>query len=169
MGEARLVIGLARSRASTKIRNPKSEMRKKSEARNPKSERSPKLEIRDPQEEIRNPKSEIRKKSEARNPKSERSPKLEIRKPKEVRSPKPEKKARIRWLLVCLDLPTASGCPIREFGIRNSKLGFLSDFGFRISDFIGSLSPDRAENQIEFLGFAPKPASFLCQALFSRA
>src|ERR1043166_6774320 len=101
MGEARLVIGLARSRASTKIRNPKSEMRKK---------------------------------SEYRNPKSERSPKLEIRSPKEVRSPKPEKKARIRWLLVGLELPTASGCPVCEFGTRNSELGFLSDFGFRISD-----------------------------------
>src|SRR5580765_7184101 len=49
--------------------------------------------------EIRNPKSEIRKKSECRNPKSRR----------------------------------AFG---RELEFRPSAFGLLSDFGFRISDFI---------------------------------
>src|SRR5438445_13900152 len=48
-----------------------------------------------------------------------------------------------------------------------SEFGILSGFVVRSSDFIRSLSPHRAENQIEFLGFAPKPSGFTRQALFS--
>ena len=46
------------------------------------------------------------------------NPKSEIRNPKEARTPKCER----------------STGP--SFGIRNSGFGFLSDFGFRISDFL---------------------------------
>src|ERR1043166_4284058 len=107
MGEARLVIGLARSRASTKIRNPKSEMRKKSEARNPNTE------IRNPKE-VRNSKSEVRKKSEARSPRKRHVSDgcwwaWSSRPPPDVRSVN------------------------SELGTRNSDFFRISDFGFRIS------------------------------------
>jgi hypothetical protein len=52
-------------------------------------------------------------KSEIRNPKSERSPKTEIR------------------------IPNLRAVRPALLGFRYSGFGFLSDFGFRISDLIG--------------------------------
>ena len=72
--------------------------------------------------EIRSTKAETNSKSEIRNPKPETNPKSQIRNPKQTPNPKSEN-----------PLPQSRKCKVSN--LCHSKLEFVSDFGFRASDF----------------------------------